>query len=409
MLKIIRENRSQIENEFIALLLNKNDLLNFIQIKPEYLDSQENRRILESMIECFEKNECVNLLDMISRNKNINVAYLSTLMNDTFWYKSSWREQMKMSEQAIVNFYKEDIIEILNEKRTKNEISYEEFIKKTRKLDDIVLADNATILTKKEIMDNISMQKSRVNLNNFPKLNQILQLVQGDFLIIGATTGAGKSGLMLNLMNDLMTGFQCIYFNMEMSKSTIYKRLISINANITMADVEQPQTRYQYSIIEQTIEKIEQAGLVIEHKANDIKQIRATVAKLKNKEKHTILFIDHLGLCKCDGMKSLYEQATEVAKQLRQICLEYDCTIISAAQLNCSAYGTEEVTLNMLKDSGELENSASRVILLYRAKNVDPKNLTPLMNIEVAKNRDGICGIVEMKYNKTKQTFEEIK
>lgn len=409
MLKIIRENRSQIENEFIALLLNKNDLLNFIQIKPEYLDSQENRRILESMIECFEKNECVNLLDMISRNKNINVAYLSTLMNDTFWYKSSWREQLKMSEKAIVNFYKEDIIEILNEKRKNNEISYEEFIKKTRKLDDIVLADNATILTKKEIMDNISMQKSRVNLNNFPKLNQILQLVQGDFLIIGATTGAGKSGLMLNLMNDLMTGFQCIYFNMEMSKSTIYKRLISINANITMADVERPQTQYQYSLIEQTIEKIEQAGLIIEHKANDIKQIRATVAKLKNKEKHTILFIDHLGLCKCDGMKSLYEQATEVAKQLRQICLEYDCTIISAAQLNRSAYGTEEVTLNMLKDSGELENSASRVILLYRAKNVDPKNLTPLMNIEVAKNRDGICGIVEMKYNKTKQTFEEIK
>ena len=121
----------------------------------------------------------------------------------------------------------------------------------------------------------------------------------------------------------------------------------------------------------------------------------------------TILFIDHLGLTKVDGMKSLYEQATEVAKQLRQMCLEYDCTIISASQLNRSAYNSDEVSLSMLKDSGELENSASKVILLHRDKNSSADDDVVEMNVEIAKNRDGVCGLIKMDYDKTKQIFSE--
>ena len=154
---------------------------------------------------------------------------------------------------------------------------------------------------------------------------------------------------------------------------------------------------------------LEKANLIVEHKANDIKQIRSVVAKLKDKNRHTILFIDHLGLTKVDGTKSLYEQATEVAKQLRQMCLEYDCTIISASQLNRGAYSSDEITLSMLKDSGELENSASKVILMYRDKESSKDSEVVEMNIDVAKNRDGICGIIKMMYDKAKQVFEEKK
>ena len=150
---------------------------------------------------------------------------------------------------------------------------------------------------------------------------------------------------------------------------------------------------------------LEKSRLVIEHKANDIKQIKSVIAKLKEKNRHTILFIDHLGLTKCDDKKTLYEQATEVAKQLRQICLEYDCTIISASQLNRGAYQSDELSLSMLKDSGELENSASKVILLYK-KNKDDKKSN--MIIDIAKNRDGITGKIEMSYEREKQIFKEV-
>jgi replicative DNA helicase len=63
----------------------------------------------------------------------------------------------------------------------------------------------------------------------------------------------------------------------------------------------------------------------------------------------------------------------------------------------------------MLKDSGELENSASKVMLLYKDKNAKKEDLNQEMIIDVAKNRDGFTGIVKTIYEKEKQIFREQK
>ena len=95
--------------------------------------------------------------------------------------------------------------------------------------------------------------------------------------------------------------YQCIYFNMEMSKATIYRRIISITADIPIDDVIHPKTEYQKGLIEKAMKEVEQAGLIVEHKASDIKEIKSIMMKVKDKNRHTVLFIDHLGLTKCDN------------------------------------------------------------------------------------------------------------
>lgn len=407
MLKICKENRIENEKEYLALLLNKPDLFSITQIRPNWMFLKENQKMMEYCLECYAEHEAINPAKIAEKHKDFNAEYFLELFDETWWHSNAWKEQLKVAEDSIVKFYKEDIIKVMNEKLKRSEIKYDEFMVKMKELDDITLVENSPTLTKQEMIENINAVNSRVRLLKFTKLDDILRMVQGDFLIIGATTGAGKSGLMLNFMNDLMARYQCIYFNMEMSKSTIYKRLVSIEAQIKVEDVEKPKSEYQRNLINKSLQKIENCKLVVEHKASDIKQIKSVVAKLKDKERHTVLFIDHLGLTKCDGTKSLYEQATEVAKQLRQMCLEYDCTIISASQLNRSAVTSEELNISMLKDSGELENSASKVILLYRDKESDKSSPIIKMNVEVAKNRDGICGNTKMIYNKEQQIFKE--
>ena len=408
MLKIERNNRLEIENEYLALLLNKPDLFSIVQIKPEYLCSKQNQKIFTYAKECFEEYDCLKPLKIFEKHRDFDIDYFVELLEDTMWYNSNWKKQLELSEESIVKFYKEDVIRRLTERLEKDMINYDEYVQQIKKLDDIVLTERTIVLTAKEIIEKINENMSRVNLNRFPVLNRNLRLVQGDFVIIGATTGMGKSGFMLNLMNDLMTGFQCVYFNMEMSKSTIYKRIVSINAGIPIDDVLNPKSDYQKEIVVSALKKIEESNLIVEHKANNIKEIKSIMMKVKDSNKHTVLFIDHLGLTKCDDKKTLYEQATEVAKELRQMCLEYDCTIISASQLNRSAYSSEQPTLSMLKDSGELENSASKVILLYGDKD-NPKHADKIkMNVEIVKNRDGICGIIPMEYDKPKQIFKEV-
>lgn len=408
MLAISRDNRREIEDEFLALLLNKNELFGITQIKPQYLFVSDNIKIFDYCKECYDEYGVINPVKIIEKHKDVNLTKMVELLNETFYYDAAWKEQLKIAEESIVKFYKEDIINALNQKIEKKEITYDLFMKKMRELDDIELIKGSTTISVEELNDNISTENIEIRLNNFRKLNNMLRLVQGDFVIIGATTGAGKSGFMLNLMNDLMNGYQCIYFNMEMSKSTIYKRLISIKANIRIDDILEPKSEYQKEIIKDSMKRIEAAGIIIEHKANDIKTIKNILMKYKDKTRHTVLFIDHLGLTRADNTKSLYEQATEVAKQLRQMCLELDCTIISASQLNRGAYQSDELSLSMLKDSGELENSASKVILLYKNKE-DKKNTITVnhMNVDIVKNRDGVTGYVEMEYDKTKQIFKE--
>ena len=89
------------------------------------------------------------------------------------------------------------------------------------------------------------------------------------------------------------------------------------------------------------------------------------------------------------------------------MCLEYDCTIVCASQLNRLAMSSEEITVNMLKDSGELENSSRKVILLYPVKDQDKESLEIVMNVDIAKNDSGLTGIIAMDYNKSKQIFKE--
>ena len=403
-----RNYREEMENEFLALLLNKNELFDITQIKPQYFSSKDNAKIFEYCKECYDSYKTVSPVKIVEKHKDIDFIKMGELVTNTFHLNEAWKEQIKLAEESIVKYYKEDIVNIMNKKLERKEISYDMFMKRMKELDDIELVKGSTTISVEELMENIRTDNVQIKLNGFNKLNNYLNLVQGDFLIIGAMTGQGKSGFMLNLMNDLMDRFQCIYFNMEMSKSTIYKRLISIKADVKIDDILNPQTDYQKKWIESAMQKIENAGLIVEHKANDIKAIKNILVKHKDKKRHTILFIDHLGLTRADNTKSLYEQATEVAKQLRQMCLEYDCTIISASQLNRGAYQSEKPTLSQLKDSGELENSASKVILLYRSGSDDGKNPISQINIDIVKNRDGVTGYVEMEYNKQKQIFKEV-
>lgn len=399
--------REELERELLALVLNKNKVVELLQIKPHYLMNKENQKMLEYAIECYNKNGIITTVEMAKLHKDYDIDYYMELFVDVPYLQNAWREQLDITQKSILNYYKEDYIQMLNEKLKRKEISYDFFMNKMKEVDNVQLFEDSIELSKQEILSSINEQKARINLNKFEKLNNILKLVQGDFLIIGATTGAGKSGLLINFMADLMNTYQCIYFNMEMSKSTIYKRIVSVNANVPVNDVDNPQTDYQKVVIDKTIDKIEQAKIIVEHKASDMTMIKSTIAKLKDKNRHTVLFIDHLGLVKIDGMKSLYEQATEVAKQLRQICLDYDCTIIAASQLNRGAYSSDEITLSMLKDSGELENSASKVLLLYKDKGSSSEELKQKMVIDVAKNRDGYTGIINAIYDKEKQIFKE--
>ena len=405
----IGKNQDLIEKTFLSILILQPKIgFDLLQIKPKFLENKHHAEILALSIEAMNKYKSVDIATICSGRDNLlNIVF--EVVSDDNVPICDVRQQFMTMQKLILENYKKKVIKDLSTKLSRGEIDCDKYLDYMEKVNEVVIKDETTILDEQELVENINSKNIGIELENYPKLNETLKLVQGDFLIIGASTGVGKSGLLLNLMNQLMNDYQCIYFNMEMSKSTIYKRMIAINSGIPVYDIDCPKSENQKNIIQNSIKEIVSKKNIVEHKASYLHEIKGVLGKHKDDKKHTIIFLDHIGLIKSFGKKSLYEQTTDVAKSLRQFCLDYDCTIIAACQLNRASYNSEELSLSMLKDSGELENSSSKVILLYKNK-TQTSNLpkyTEDMVLEIVKNRDGRLGRISFEYDKTKQIFKE--
>ena len=143
---------------------------------------------------------------------------------------------------------------------------------------------------------------------------------------------------------------------------------------------------------------------------------RAIINETKNG--HTLVFIDYVGLINSrDSKQNNYERVTSITKELRQISLDYDCTIFLVSQLNRAI---ENNTSNQkkdklpkisdLKESGELEQSATTVLLLHDQYFDDNRSKKEIeITVVIGKNRNGKLGIVPLKYNKDNQRYDELK
>lgn len=395
------ESREVIEQEYLSLLLNESYQVEFCSLKPIEFKDVRNRRLYESIIKSYKETKSISLEYVPS-----DLCEYWCEILDGYYERYNVENQFHHCEEMIEQYYKEERILSLTKELEANKIDYKVFIEKVKELDSATTVLSNDILTEEEIKNNLTISKTGITFNNFPKLSRELKLLQNDLLVVGATTGVGKSGFLLNLMNDLMTRYQCIYFNLEMSKSNIYRRMVAINQEFAVNSIDNPSD-YQKVLISKAIENIKNSKVIVNHSANNILDIKKVIRKFKDKNKHTVVFIDHIGYLKYQNKKSIYEESTETVKELRKICLEYGCTIIAASQLNRSAYEAKEITLNMLKDSGELENSSRKIILLSYKDKKDKDNLEPTMLVDIAKNDNGSTGVTEMKYIKVRQTFSE--
>lgn len=393
-----------IEEKLIGNLLLKNELIEKIELKYYYFEDKELQEIFKKSEEMYNEYRVIDYQKLVSDNPKL-INRISKILGETTSYPSE--EALELAQNEILKNFKSKYILKLSDNLKTKKITNEEFNEKVIKLNELSIGRKIFPLEEDEILENIKDSR-RIYLKSYPTLNKIMQFTEGDFLVIGARTGAGKSSFMLNLMNDLKENYQCVYFNIEMNKATIYKRMLAIAGNMRVDSVNQDKTQDELFRFNKAIAEVTQTKVIIEHLSYNIDDIEEVIRKIKT-NKHKIIFIDHLGLTRTSkSNKSIYEQITEIVKRLRNMCLKYNCTIVGASQLNRNNFNEEKnLDISMLKDSGEIENSASKIILLSQNKDEKKGSLNVNMKVEVAKNRDGKIGSIKMVYDKTKQTFQE--
>jgi replicative DNA helicase len=388
------------EFNFLSLITNYPYLIENTIVKKEYLS--DKAKIMFNILQIeYNLNKCFILERLRKNYKNFCEDDYIDLFSNCL-YNSSRDIMFKQFEKEIIDNYKRKQYEVL----TKNfDGDCNKLYDDLTKINDINCNENDYIRAE-DMFKTLTNKKKQVKFN-YPHLDYSLNLSQNDLLILAGSTGGFKTAFALNMLYRLSNEYQCVYFNMEMSKNIIYKRLLAIATGIEIQKLNDinrlPENQKQ--ILKTTMEKIEENKIILINKSMDIKEIKREIASIKSK-RHIIAFVDHIGLVKSSG-NSLYEKMTNVAKELRSISLNYDCTLIGLCQLSReSQKNNTEPKLQDLRDSGEIEQSARKVIMLHNvSKNQQDREQN--INVIIAKNDDGNKVIRKFKVDKYIQRFTE--
>ena len=389
------------EYEYLALVINYNDLLKKTIVKKEYFESK-NKILFEIIAKEYKKNNALVLAELIKYN-NFDMDYYIELLENNL-YSTSREKQFKILEKQIIENFKSRQLKRTIELFSGNT---DEFYKQIDKIRELNIEENEYI-TAEDMINTLEEENSQVKLG-FSDLDKALYISQNDFVILAGGTGTGKTTFALNLLSNLSKEYQCVYFNMEMSKKTLYKRLSAIETGININkfnDIRTLETR-EVKFLYQKISEIEERKIILINNSQNIDNIEKIISNIKDDRK-IVVILDHIGLINAQG-NSLYEKMTNVAKKIRGLCLDYNCTIFGLCQLSRESQKDErEPKLQDLRDSGEIEQSARKVILLYNKdykKQIDIKNV----DILVAKNDDGSCLVKNFKFDTKKQKFAEVE
>lgn len=388
------------EYEYLALVINYNDFLGKTILKKEYFEGK-NKIMFDILITEYSKNRSLVVSELI-KYKNFDCNYFMELLESNI-YNSSREMKFKVLEKQVIEDFKsrqiKKLIEVYN---GDNDI----FFKNLDNIRNLNVEENDYIKAT-DVVDTLSEEKSQVKIG-FTMLDSSLYISENDFVIIAGGTGTGKTTFALNLLSNLSKEYQCVYFNMEMSKKTLYKRLCSIETGIDInkfndfKKLEPKEMSFLYS----RLDEIEEREIILINNSQNIENIEKTIARIKNDRK-LIVILDHIGLINASG-NSLYEKMTNVAKKIRGMCLDYNCTIFGLCQLSRESQKEErEPKLQDLRDSGEIEQSARKVILLHN-KDCNKQNELKDVDVLIAKNDDGNRIVKAFKFDTKKQKFTEV-
>ena len=396
---VISMNNETLEYELLALIINYPELLERNILKKEYFFGQD--QILFNAILTEYKKHKVLLVENLSKYSGFNLEYYFQLQTDNLW---NTNKEIKFEElqKGIIDKYKRRRFKEITDTYNGN---YEKTIQDLEKLLEINYQENSYIKSE-DVINSLFNEKRQLKLG-YEEFDKDLNLSQNDLLIIGAGSGTGKTAFALNLLLKLCENYQCIYFNMEMSKDILYKRLIAIKTGISLKDLNNAKKLSSNDLRKISVASSDLENIILINGSVNTPIVKKNILNIKT-DKHIVVFLDHIGLIKASG-NSLYEKMTNVAKDLRTICLDCNCTIIGLCQLSRVSQKNNEIPkLQDLRDSGEIEQSARKVVLLYDEEK-DSTNENHNMKMIIAKNDNGNRVIKDFVFERYTQRFKEVK
>ena len=234
---------------------------------------------------------------------------------------------------------------------------------------------------------------------------------EGELTVIGARPSMGKTDVMLHLAQmAAKSGCMPIVFSIEMSASSLTKRLLAMAGRFNRTKMRNPYkllTENQKENWPHMIREVAELGIyVIDQPSVTVADMRSSIRRLLigHPDARPVVFIDYLGLITpphfFDG--NVAAQIGAVSRSLKAMAKDFNCPVVCLAQLSRAVEGrpNKRPMLSDVRDSGSVEQDADVMLFLYREAYYTKEAGDNRMEIIVAKNRNGQTGFVTVTYIK---------
>lgn len=220
------------------------------------------------------------------------------------------------------------------------------------------------------------------------ELNDLLFVEKGDFIILGGRPSAGKTAFALQCAWELSENLHVGFFSFETKEKKLTDRQVSAVCGIPLENIKRDAMNENHweSIIalekstsaDRKLEIITECGLRV-----------ADIHAFSAARQFDVIFLDYLQIIPASG-SSRYDIVTNLSLDLHRFSQSSSCAVIALSQLSRPGgdhSGKQSSPgMNALRESGQIEQDADAVLLLYLEDEKQPNGRRVL---KCAKNKEG--------------------
>lgn len=418
-----------------AVMIKTNGLIDVADVVfPDMFYVEKHRIIYSAMIQLQKKHEPVDIVSLSTELRLTNsldsiggVPYLSDILGgvpmstNAEFYAKTIVDKYKLRNLARAG---EEIVELGFTDTSDTNKTIEEATSKLLNMGIDTSREDTDIGAIMSEFDNTQeefkkKQFSEGKLIGIPcgisKIDTAIDgLRPGHFWSIAGYTSSGKTQLLLNIINSLITNHAVTFFSLEMSKADIISRLLGIQTGVGMTKIMRHEfdSERDVKLFTDARERLVNSKLKIYSKTNTLDGIILAMTRdiLRNKTK--VFAIDYIQLVRSKG-KSEYEQITEASQRLQTFARETGCSIIVLSQVSNEHAKDQNQEVHGTKGGGSLPASVDLAIELFnedkkeerdeKASNGEALSVKAI----IKKNRHGRCGYVKLDFTPWNGQFKE--
>jgi replicative DNA helicase len=258
--------------------------------------------------------------------------------------------------------------------------------------------------------------------SGFYDLDSLTQGFQkSDLIIISGRPSMGKTALGLNIASNIIKISKCpiLFFSLEMSKEQIMYRLLAMETDINQMKLKSGKLyQNEWIKLNKMIKILSKLPFFIDDSFNlSIQEIRAKIKTIIFEQNEIgLIIIDYLQLMQNSNLKSenRVQELSEITRSLKTLAREFNVPIIALSQLsrNIENRIDKRPILSDLRESGSIEQDADLVLMLHRnnysKSTTDEEQTSQLIELIVAKQRNGPIGTVKLRFDEKSTKFLNI-